>query len=119
MALAQIENFTQFVTKKRTVQKKYNEVFAGVSEVTPFPEPGYGESACWMTGVYINSEKIKNVSVLCEALKKQGVESRLFWKPMHLQKPYECSPKTSMGVSEKIWKKILVLPSSTQITYCC
>ena len=45
-----------------------------------------------------------------------NIESRKFWKPMHLQKPYLKCLKTSMINTNYIWNKIITLPSGTGLT---
>ena len=49
-------------------------------------------------------------------LEKNNIESRKFWKPMHLQKPYSKALKTKMTNSNKIWDKIITLPSGTNLS---
>ena len=54
---------------------------------------------------------------LCERLLEKGIEARSFWKPVHMQKPYENAIKSnSLEVAEHIWDKIVTLPCSTNIT---
>jgi dTDP-4-amino-4,6-dideoxygalactose transaminase len=45
-----------------------------------------------------------------------GVQCRPFWKPVHLQTPYAHAPRTPMPVCGALWERIVVLPSSTQLT---
>ena len=52
---------------------------------------------------------------MLEAL-EQGIEARTFWKPMHLQRPYEHSPRAALPVSSDVWPRIVTLPSSTSVT---
>ena len=54
--------------------------------------------------------------ILTKKLKEAGVEARPFWKPVHLQKPYEGSVISKAPVSEGLWQRIVVLPCSTNIT---
>ena len=55
---------------------------------------------------------------VCEAFRAMnadGVDVRLFWKPIHLQRPYEHAVRTPMPVTEAL-ERIVLLPSSTGIT---
>ena len=56
------------------------------------------------------------VSENVEKLKEEGIEARPFWKPIHLQKPYENCPKTETHFTDSLWQRIITLPCSTNIT---
>lgn len=59
-------------------------------------------------------EKVRN---LCERLREKGIEARSFWKPVHLQKPYEKALRAeNLSVASDLWNRILTLPCSTNIT---
>jgi perosamine synthetase len=51
---------------------------------------------------------------LCAFLLKNGIETRKFWYPLHIQKPYQC--KGDFKVSTIISKHCLWLPSSPYLT---
>ena len=53
---------------------------------------------------------------ICEQLRTMDVESKPFWKPVHLQQPYIDAEKSDLSVTERIWNYILTLPCSTGIT---
>ena len=38
-----------------------------------------------------------------------------FWKPLHLQKPYRKFERSNLNFCEKIWEKIVLLPSHPNI----
>lgn len=65
----------------------------------------------------MNSGNIERVRKICSELKNDGIEARSFWKPVHLQKPYENSYcADSMEITNNLWNKIVTLPCSTGIT---
>lgn len=66
--------------------------------------------------VHTNCEPNSNVEAMRIALDKLGIESRPFWKPMHLQPVYKKSPAYVNGVSEELFKKGLCLPSGPMIS---
>ena len=53
---------------------------------------------------------------ILQKLKDEGIEARSFWKPVHLQKPYQDSPRSNMDNSESLWQRIITIPCSTGIT---
>jgi dTDP-4-amino-4,6-dideoxygalactose transaminase len=49
-------------------------------------------------------------------LRAKGVDSRPFWKPIHLQLPYRPAPAAALPACEEVWQRILTLPCSTGLT---
>jgi len=50
------------------------------------------------------------------ALEEHNIESRPLWKPMHLQPVYQGATAYVNGISEKLFKNGLCLPSGTALT---
>lgn len=113
---AQLEQLDSFLQKKKFIRAYYQEHLKGIQGISFFPQSPWGESACWFSGIVIDDKSGYNVKEICAQLNKAEIESRTFWKPVHLQKPYrliECSP---MDITEGIWERVLTLPCSTGIT---
>lgn len=111
---AQLERLDDFVSKKRFIREFYKKNLSNIEGIDFFPEAEWGESACWFSGITLNGRY--DVREVCIALNQRGIEGRLFWKPMHMQKPYCDSEKSNMDVTERIWSHVLTLPCSTGIT---
>jgi len=113
---AQLEQLEQFVAAKRGIRRFYNAELTKLAGVGPFPEPDWAESACWFSGVILTSNSLPAVSEICTQLEKAGIQTRPFWKPIHLQPPYMTCLRTEQRVSDSIWRKILTLPCSTNLS---
>ena len=113
---AQLEKLEELVEAKRKIQKNYNKEFANVPGIQLFPEPDWGQSACWISGIVIRKRSFPSVKRICGELLKRGIQARSFWKPIHLQVPYKKAPRTQQRVSEGLFKKIIALPCSTQLS---
>ena len=50
------------------------------------------------------------------ALEKENIESRPLWKPMHLQPVFKKYPAYINGISDRLFKNGLCLPSGTALT---
>lgn len=111
---AQLERVDEFVAKKRYIRNYYFEQLRDMKNISFFPRVDWAESACWFSGIVLDDRH--QVRDLCAKLKERAIEGRTFWKPMHLQKPYCDAERSDMTVADKIWEKILTLPSSTGIT---
>lgn len=111
---AQIERLEAFIAKKHFISDYYKEHLKGISGMAFFPETEWGESACWFAGVVLDDTR--DVKEACARLAAKGIQTKPFWKPIYMQKPYLQAEKSGMDVTEKIWKHILPLPSSTGLT---
>jgi dTDP-4-amino-4,6-dideoxygalactose transaminase len=110
---AQLEQLDGFVAAKRRIARRYDEELGGLPGVGRFPRPAWAESACWFSGVTVATPTVAELRPL---LREHGVDSRPFWKPVHLQVPYRQAPATAMPVCEALWQRVLTLPCSTGLT---
>lgn len=128
---AQIEELDWRVNRRREIHEIYAEGFAGVDgvEVHKNPSERY-DSNFWLTTVLFNPEKVsKTPDEIRVALLQKGIETRLLWRPMHMQPVYadapyysskevpegSNSPKIS-GVGEWLFDRGLCLPSGSSLT---
>lgn len=111
---AQIERLEEFVEKKHHISDYYKEHLKGISGVTFFPETDWGDSACWFSGLVLDDTQ--NIREVCDRLAERDIQTKPFWKPVYVQKPYLQAEKSDMNVTEKIWQHILTLPTSTCLT---
>jgi perosamine synthetase len=112
---AQLENLNLFIDAKIKIRRAYESAFKALAGIKFFPNPSWGKSACWFSGLVLESESLPKVSQVCSYLKEQAIEARSFWKPIHLQAPYQTCPQGAMTLTDSIWNRIVTLPSSTQL----
>ena len=111
---AQMERLDQIIASKRSNGRAYDKAFQKISGLTSFPQPEWTESSCWLLGAMVDSPgKVKG---LRDHLQANGIDSRPFWKPMHLQSPYKGVPRTPLPICNEIWMRMLTLPSSSGLT---
>jgi dTDP-4-amino-4,6-dideoxygalactose transaminase len=112
---AQMENAEKLIEKKRQISARYNEEFKDLDAICLFPAPKWAESACWFSGIQV---LLKNNSMLdlIKCLQGKGIGARSFWKPMHYQAPFKDVPTTSMETTESLWRTVLTLPCSTNLS---
>lgn len=109
---AQLERFEDFVSAKCRIANAYRDAFKGLDHVTGFPTPVWAQSAHWLSGAFLTVDE-KQIKDVLASLRKSDIDARPFWTPLHLQKPYQASPRGSLEVTEDIYKRILPLPCST------
>jgi dTDP-4-amino-4,6-dideoxygalactose transaminase len=110
---AQLEQLDGFVAAKRRIARRYDAELGGLPGAGRFPSPAWAESACWFSGVTVTRPTVAEIR---PRLRERGIDSRPFWKPIHLQPPFRDAPATPMPICEALWSRVLTLPCSTSLT---
>jgi dTDP-4-amino-4,6-dideoxygalactose transaminase len=80
------------------------------------PEPEGCFSNRWLTTILIESGSNENWNERVRvAVEKDNIETRLLWKPMHLQPVFKDAPAYLNGVSDSLFRKGLCLPSGSDL----
>jgi len=81
-------------------------------------EPDGYFSNRWLTTVLVNPEETGGITRedIRLALEEKNIESRPFWKPMHLQPLYRKYPYYGRDVSDQLFKYGLCLPSGSNLS---
>ena len=114
---AQMERLEEFVSAKRRIRAYYAERLTEcVDSIGISFFPATEESSCWFSGIVLpQGSSVKDVRRIADSLKERGIESRTFWKPVHMQEPYGNAPCESVRIAESLWERIITLPCSTGI----
>lgn len=112
---AQLEQVNHLVSAKRQIDSGYREAWVGTS-LGVFPRSEWADSACWMSGLVVPLDGSVGAEVLVERLAADAVAARLFWRLMHLQRPYANSPRSKMAVSDGLWQRVVTLPCSASLS---
>lgn len=115
---AQAEELQWRVDRRREIREIYARELAGVAGLTVHGNPTSDfASNFWLSTILLDSAKIKRtpdeVRVL---LLEKGIETRLIWRPMHLQPVYADAPVYGGACSEDIFARGLCLPSGSSLT---
>lgn len=102
------------VEKKRYIYNYYKEALKDIHDISFMPIDYNGRSNCWLTTIQLKG-KVRPMDIYL-ALEKENIESRLAWKPMHLQPLYEGYDYVGDKLSESIYENGICLPSDTKMT---
>lgn len=116
LGCAQLERLSEFITIKRKIQDRYNRLLCGYDGLDPFPQKNGVTSACWYSGVLVDTHRFGSISGICEKLRDKDINARLFWKPVHLQIPYKDALMAEFPNTGSFWERVLMLPCSTNLT---
>lgn len=113
---AQMEALGDRIRRRRLINAIYREEFAGNTNVTVHINPSEKfDSNYWLTTILINDRSPFTADELRVKLASHNIETRLLWRPMHMQPVYADAPAYVNGVSERLFNHGLCLPSSTTL----
>lgn len=118
IGLGQMEVIEDRIRKRRSNFNFYYENLKSVSGLSFLKEPDEDYfSNHWLTTILIDpAETGKTREELQNALSDDNIESRPLWKPMHLQPVFDSCPTYLNGISERLFKTGLCLPSGSNIS---
>ena len=116
----QLEVLDERVRRKREIFVEYKRLLSPLAGIEFMPEAEYGRSNCWLTCITVNKEQFgADREQIRLALENNNIESRPFWKPMHMQPLFRKSEIIGGRVSEELFASGLCLPSGTAMTDEC
>ena len=111
MGISQLKKLRKIINKKKLIFKYYN---SNIKENSKYLKIYDKKFVNWVFALELKNSKI------FKSLKKKfdlnKIQANFFWKPLHLQTPYKNFKKSNLSYSNKIWKKIFILPSHPGIT---
>lgn len=116
MGTAQLENIQRFVEAKKGNAGNYSDLLSGVKGMTLPVQKEWAYNVCWLYSIVIEEGYGESRDALIERLKVNGIETRPFFMPLHLMKPYKGCRCGDMSVTNYISAHGLNLPSSVSLT---
>jgi len=110
----QLKVLDQRIAKKKYIFEFYKRELGELDGIEFMPINEWNDPNYWLSCIILNGQ-VRPIDII-EALEKENIESRPIWKPMHMQPFYEAYDFIGEGVSEKIFKNGVCLPSDTKMT---
>lgn len=110
----QLKVLSRRIEKKKQIYEFYKKEIGNLAGIEMMPVNKWNEPNFWLSCATLNG-KIRPIYIM-EALEKKNIESRPIWKPMHMQPFFNRFDYFGNGVSEKIFKNGICLPSDTKMT---
>jgi UDP-N-acetylbacillosamine transaminase len=111
--VAQMEVVQERVEKCQEVFSWYQEELADIKEIRFMPELVSSMGNRWLTALTLDHT---DPQVIIQKLNQENIESRLLWKPMHMQELFKDVLSEINGVSEELFSQGLCLPSGTDLS---
>ncbi len=116
IGLAQLERIGELVERRRENAHLYNELLKEVEGIRLPPQQEWAKNVYWMYCILIEDEFGMSRDKLQGKLKENGVDTRLFFIPMHWQPAFRnlgLFEGESYPVSEEISRRGMYLPSGS------
>ncbi len=113
IGIEQIKKFNLIKSKKKKICDFYNKNFKN-ENIQFLPSPKHSSHIIWIYSIILK-DRIK-LNNLINKLTQKNIESKFFWKPMHLQtiKKSFLIDK-DLSYTNYVWDKLLTLPSSPSL----
>ncbi len=86
---AQLERREQILAKRRKIFSAYRERLEGISGIGLQPNAGWAEAAPWLFSIVVDEKSFgRTRDELASLLAEEGIETRPFFLPLHLQPPF-------------------------------
>lgn len=114
IGLAQLEKLDQFLHSKKKTREFYQDLVNNQQNLHIYNSKSFGDSY-WFTLLRFTDSPEKADHFL-EFFNAKGIMARKFWKPMQLLSPYKENPTFPIPVSKKLYKEIVCLPCSSNLS---
>lgn len=118
VGLGQMDVLDMHLRRHKEIHKEYCSKLNAIDGIKVFDNPSADfDSNFWLTTITVDSEVSGfTADELRLYLNDLNVETRLLWKPLHLQPVFDDVPAYTDGTSEQLFKIGLCLPSGPCVT---
>jgi len=109
LGMAQIFYLDEWIKRKRRIFQEYQTIKSGLITLDWIKEQFGAYSNRWLSTFLI--EPIQKRDVIIDSLRQNGIESRRFWKPLHLLKIFSIQKAYVNDVATELFSKGICLPS--------
>lgn len=113
---AQLSRLDEMIARRRSIRQRYADAFAdnpGMHVLGRDPGRDDADDNCWLTCLVVDG---LDVDAAVARLSAAEVEARHLWKPMHLQPVFAGRRAWVTGVSERLFRTGVAVPSGSGLT---
>jgi perosamine synthetase len=111
LGCAQMEQLPAFISRKRELAKKYEQVFSDIQGVSFLNEPVNSKSNYWLNTIILDKQCSNLRDEMLESTNKAGFMTRPAWTLMHKLPMFQNCPKADLGAAEDLEARIINIPS--------
>lgn len=112
LGVSQLARIDETVEHRRQIREWYREGLGDLEGVSVLEDPPWGRSNAWLTVARFDENVRPGAPERVRLrLEEDNIESRPVWKPMHQQPVFADAPTLLTGVSDRLFREGLCLPS--------
>lgn len=115
LGLAQLEKIHIFLKAKRTLFKKYFNVFNKMKGISLYKESNNANSNYWLQTLILHKNNVNLKDKILKELHKKLIYARPVWRLISELEPYKKNQKMNLSGAKEIYNKIINLPSSQSL----
>ncbi len=113
----QMDVLSNHIERRREIHKQYATGLVDIAGIEVKSNPAKDFSSnYWLTTIIISPETGKTPDDVRLLLEKENIESRLLWRPMHMQPVYHDAPFYGTDIAENLFNLGLCLPSGSNLS---
>ena len=113
----QMDVLQEHVDRRIEIHNLYSKGLADIPQITVLENPSDDyKSNFWLTTILIDPNAKLTPDEIRIALNNENIETRLLWRPMHMQPIYNDAPYYGGNICEKLFEQGLCLPSGSSLT---
>lgn len=112
LGCAQLAKLDDYLSRKRTLAERYQQVFASVEGVGIFHELCYARANYWLNCLMLDEPSLGNRDAILEATNNAGLMTRPTWALMPDLDIYTDCPRMPLAGAREIEARLINLPSS-------
>lgn len=113
----QMDVLADHVARRQEIHELYSKGLANLPQIKVLENPNNNfKSNFWLTTILIEPSCGITPDEIRVALNRENIETRLLWRPMHMQPIYNDAPYYGGTVCEKLFNQGLCLPSGSSLT---
>ncbi len=118
IGIGQMEVLDEHLARRREIHAMYGSLLSGLSWLKVMDNPSADfDSNFWLSTITLDKACGHTPDELRLALGEQDIESRLLWRPMHMQPVFADAPYYSTGgVEERLFDSGLCIPSGSGLS---
>lgn len=117
IGLGQLETIDWRIARRREIHSMYASGLSDLAAVSVHSNPSAEyNSNFWLTTILIDPACGLTPDEVRVALFDRRIETRLLWRPMHMQPVFEGAPYFGDGTAESLFNRGLCLPSGSSLT---
>ncbi len=113
----QMDVLAAHVARRREIHDIYLNGLSSIPGITVMDNPSEDyKSNFWLTTILIDQTTGRTPDEIRIALEAENIETRLLWRPMHMQPIYKDAPYYGENIAETLFNQGLCLPSGSSLS---